>query len=149
MDNFYSTVFLFWYLHNIKQNVIGTTQSNRISPFLLIKKKKPYSSLKWIVTIRMNNKTIDSALIFACLWRDSSVIYFMSILHWSNETTIIQRQSRALKIDMQVLIIAEQYYKFIKSINIVDQLRASYMTCQKTKRWYLCLFYWCLDRVLL
>jgi hypothetical protein len=44
---------------------------------------------------------------------------------------------------------AEQYYKFIKSINIVDQLYASYMTCQKTKRWYLCLFYWYLDSTLI
>jgi hypothetical protein len=81
-DNFYSIVPLFRYLHNIKQNVIGTTRSNRISLLLLIKKKKPYGSLKWMMaTIRMNNETIDSAPILACSWWDSSVVYFMSTLH--------------------------------------------------------------------
>jgi hypothetical protein len=70
-------------------------------------------------------------------------------VHGGDETIIIQRQSETSKIDVQTLIMAEQYCKFMKNINIANQLRASYTTRQKTKRWYLCLFYWCLDRVLL
>jgi hypothetical protein len=66
MDNFYSIVFLYQYLHNIKQNIIRTTRSNQISPLLLMKKKKPCSSLKWMATIRKNNETINSALILVC-----------------------------------------------------------------------------------
>jgi hypothetical protein len=100
MDNFYSTVPLFRYLHNIKQNVIGTTRSNRISPLLLMKKKEPRGSLKWMATTRMNNETIDSAPILACSWRDSGVVYFMSTLHRGDETTIIQRQ----KVELQKLM---------------------------------------------
>jgi hypothetical protein len=111
-------------------------------------KKEPRSSLKWMASTRMNNKTIDSAPILACSWQDSGVIYFMSTLHQGDETTIIQRQSGASKIDVQASIITEQYYKFIRSIDIAGQLYASYMTCQKTKRWYLYLFYWCLDSAL-
>jgi hypothetical protein len=48
----------------------------------------------------MNNKTINSTLILVCLWQDSGVIYFMSTLHQGNETTIIQCQSGASKIDV-------------------------------------------------
>jgi uncharacterized protein YdeI (YjbR/CyaY-like superfamily) len=48
----------------------------------------------------MNNKTINSILILVCSWRDSGVIYFMSTLHRSDETVIIQRQSEASKIDV-------------------------------------------------
>jgi hypothetical protein len=81
MDNFYSTVPLFRYLHNIKQNVIGTTRSNRISPLLLMKKKEPRGSLKWMATTRMNNETIDSAPILACSWWDSSVSFISCQLY--------------------------------------------------------------------
>jgi hypothetical protein len=49
---------------------------------------------------RMNNKTINSALILACSWRDSSVVYFISTLHRGDKTTIIQCQSGALKINV-------------------------------------------------
>jgi hypothetical protein len=65
IDNYYSTIFLFRYLHNIKQNVIGIIQSNRISPLLLMKKKKSSDLLKWMATTRMNNETINNILIFA------------------------------------------------------------------------------------
>jgi hypothetical protein len=82
-----------------------------------------------MATIRMNNETIDSTLILACSWRDSSVVYFMSILHRGDETTIIQHQSGASKIDVQTPIIAEQYCKFMKSVNIADQLCILYTTC--------------------
>jgi hypothetical protein len=87
-----------------------------------------------MATTKMNNKTINNALILGCSWWDSNVIYFMSTLHRSDETIIIQHQSGASKINMQTLIMAEQYYKFIKSVNIVNQLYVLYMTCQKTKR---------------
>jgi hypothetical protein len=42
-------------------------------------------------------------------------------------TIIIQRQSEASKIDVQALIMVEQYCKFIKSINIANQLYVLYM----------------------
>jgi hypothetical protein len=68
----------------------------------------------------MNNKSIDSTLILVCSWRNSSVVYFMSTLHRGDETTIIQCQSGALKINVQALIMAEQYCKFIRGVNIAD-----------------------------
>jgi uncharacterized protein YdeI (YjbR/CyaY-like superfamily) len=105
-----------------------------------MKKKKPCGSLKWMATTKMNNETINSASIFACSWRDS-IIYFMSTLHRSDKTTIIQHQSEASKIDVQTPIITEQYCKFMRNVNITNQLCVSYTICQKTKRWYLCLFY--------
>jgi hypothetical protein len=94
-----------------------------------------------MATTRMNNETIDSAPILACLWQYSSVVYFISTLHRGDETTIIQCQSGASKIDVQALIMAEQYCKFMRGVDIANQLRASYTTRQKTKRWYLYLFY--------
>jgi hypothetical protein len=51
-----------------------------------------------MATTKMNNKTLNSALILVCSWWDSSVIYFMSTLHRSDKTTIIQCQSEALKL---------------------------------------------------
>jgi hypothetical protein len=87
-----------------------------------------------MATIRMNNETIDSAPILVCSWWDSGVVYFMLTLHWSDETIIIQHQSKASKINVQAPIIVEQYCKFIKSIDIANQLCASYTTCQKTKK---------------
>jgi uncharacterized protein YdeI (YjbR/CyaY-like superfamily) len=85
-----------------------------------MKKKKLHSSLKWMTTIKMNNETINNALILACSWRDSGVVYFISTLHRGNETTIIQRQSGASKIDVQAPIIVEQYCKFMRNVDITD-----------------------------
>jgi hypothetical protein len=76
-----------------------------------------------MATTKINKKTISSVLILACLWQNSGIVYFISTLHWGNKTIIIQCQSEASKIDVQTLIKAEQYCKFM----------------------YLCLFYWFLD----
>jgi hypothetical protein len=73
-----------------------------------------------MVITKINNKIIDNAPIFMCLWWDSSVVYFISTLHQGDKTIIIQYQSGASKIDVQALIIAEQYCKFIKSVDIAN-----------------------------
>jgi hypothetical protein len=99
-----------------------------------MKKKKPCGSLKWMATIKINNKTIDNTLILACSWWNNSVVYFILTLYQSDETIIIQCQSEASKIDVQALIMVEQYCKFIKSVDITDQLCALYMIHQKTKK---------------
>jgi hypothetical protein len=68
----------------------------------------------------MNNETINSVLILAYSWWNKGVVYFMSTLHRSDETIIIQHQSRASKINVQAPIITEQYCKFMKSVHIIN-----------------------------
>ena len=61
MDNYYSSINVFRYLHNMKHNVIGTTQARRIAPTLAMKKSTPRGNMNWRVTTKMDNEDENHA----------------------------------------------------------------------------------------
>ena len=145
MDNYYSSVPLFRYLHNLGHNVIGTARLNRISPDLALKKSVPKGTMKWRVTTRMNNEDHDQAPILAYAWKDSGVVYLMSTCHRGGEVIVVERQSGAIEIEVPAPAMVEQYCIGMRGVDIADQLRSSYCIRQKAKRWYMSMFYWVVE----
>ena len=145
MDNYYSTVATFRYLHNMKHNAIGTARSNRICKDLFMAESAPRGVINWRITTRMNNETVDHAPILACSWKDSSVVYFLSTSHRGGETTHVQRRSGASLHNVVAPAMTDTYCIGMRGVDIADQLRASYTVRQKSRRWYMTLFYWFLD----
>jgi hypothetical protein len=65
MDNYYSSIQTFRYLHNIKHNAIGITQRNWITLELVMKKSTFKGTMNWRVTIKMNDELEDYAFILS------------------------------------------------------------------------------------
>jgi hypothetical protein len=97
MDNYYSLIRTFQYLHNIKHNVIGTTQLRRITSELAMKKSTLRGTMKWRITTKMNDENEEHASILSYAWKDSGVIYFMLTCHQGGNTIMVERQSVELQ----------------------------------------------------
>jgi hypothetical protein len=65
MDNYYSSIQTFRYLHNMKHNAIGIAQCNRIAPELAMKKSTLRGTMNWHVITKMNNELEDHDLILS------------------------------------------------------------------------------------
>jgi hypothetical protein len=63
MDNYYSSVPTFRYLHNMGHNAIGTVRLNRICKELHMKKSVAKGTMEWRITMKMNNEAVEHALI--------------------------------------------------------------------------------------
>ncbi len=148
MDNYYSSVPTFRYLFNLGFNVIGTVRLNRICNELHLKKSAEKGTMKWHITPRMSNEDQDTSPILAYTWKDSGVVYLMSTCHRGGDTIVVTRQSGAAEIEVPAPSIVEQYCFGMRGVDIADQLRSSYCIRQKSKRWYLSLFYWVVDAII-
>jgi hypothetical protein len=61
--------------------ILNTVQRNRIVPKLAMKKSTLRGTMNWRVTTKMNNKLEDYTSIFSYAWKDSGVVYLLSISH--------------------------------------------------------------------
>jgi hypothetical protein len=81
MDNYYFSIQTFRYLHNMKHNAIGTAQHNRITLELAMKKSTLRRTMNWRVTTKMNDELEDHTSILLYTWKDSGIVYLLSISH--------------------------------------------------------------------
>jgi hypothetical protein len=65
IDNYYSSIRTFRYLHNMKHNVIGTMQLRRITFELAMKKSTSRGTMKWRITTKMDDEDEKHAFIFS------------------------------------------------------------------------------------
>ena len=72
----------------------------------------------------------------------------MSTAHRGGNVGVVERQSGPNTMHVDAAPMAEQYCQNMGGVDLAGQYRSSYCVRQKSKRWYLCLFYWILDAAL-
>lgn len=118
MDNYYSSISTFRYLHNIKQNAIGTIQLKRTAPQLAMKKSASKGTMKWCVTTKLDNESEEHAPILLYAWKDSGVVYFISTCHQGGDSIMIKRQSGAVIADVPAPSMAQDYCNGMRGVDI-------------------------------
>ena len=154
MDNFFSTVALFRYIHsNQKQNAVGTARINRLPSDISLKKSAPKGTMTWRVTTSMSNGEAEEVVLSPILaygWRDCGVVYFLSTAHEPNlplpaQPVRVERRKGREKVNRPAPPMAREYWDKMGGVDLSDQYRSSYTVHQKSKRWYMALFYWVVD----
>jgi hypothetical protein len=77
MNNYYFSIRTFRYLHNIKHNVIGIMQLKQITFELVMKKSTFRGTMKWRITIKIDDEDEKHTFILSYAWKDSEVVYFI------------------------------------------------------------------------
>ena len=157
MDNFFSTIALFRYIHSQqKQNVVGTVRINRVTRDLYLPNSAPHGTMKWRVTTSISNGIEEDAglpPILAYSWKDCGVVYFLSTAHQptllplTQPATVRRRSGRKVE-DRPCPPMAGPYGDHMGGVDVSDQYRSTYTVRQKSRRWYMALFYWVVDNAL-
>jgi hypothetical protein len=85
-----------------------------------MKKSTPKGTMKWHITTKMNDEDEKHALILSYAWKNSKVIYFMLTCYRGRDTIMVERQSRALVVEVPAPTIAQKYCIGIKGVDILQ-----------------------------
>ncbi|GES95040.1 piggyBac transposable element-derived protein 4-like [Rhizophagus clarus] len=161
MDNYFSSIKLFKYLHEKKIGACGTVRKNSANfpQILKVDKKLDWDTLSGMV--------VDNVL--AILWMDNGPVTMLSTVHQidnGNENQIerIRRRPRetstnavkvravfgtASKKSLPIPVVIDDYNHFMSGVDIADQLRGYYGTQLPVRRTWMPLFFWLLDTALI
>jgi hypothetical protein len=147
MDNFFTSVGLFEELASMRIYATGTVRSNRIGLPLPLKNRgafrnAPHRTLEW----RMH----DTWKMACILWKDKKPVLLLSIhalpigfpcVHVST----VPRRNGTVQEDIMTSSMHLEYTTHMRGVDVVDQLRASYSTQNRTHKWWHRIFFFLLD----
>jgi len=140
-DNFFTSIPLMKMLLDIELFGCGTFRVNKkFYPKHLMKKDSLYKPGE-IEFAHSEDKSV-------CRWKDrgKKPVTVISNMHDASSTEIVKRKnSKGEKIPIECPKSISDYNKFMGGVDRFDQYMASYSVAQKSRSWWLKLFYYMLD----
>jgi len=123
VDNYYTTVALFQYLHKNSTNVCGTVRKNRVPNIIKNHKLQKGESKYFARGNLMRTK-----------FADKKEVYLLSSLHTTGTTTVAQHGRRHTFVEKPNAVIA--YNQRMGAVDRMDQLLEPYSAPRKSLKWY-------------
>lgn len=145
-DNFFTSEQLMIYLHKEGIQAIGTVRQNRVKDHGLIGKAFAKTSRGTFETRSCTKEGVELHLV---QWNDTRVVTTLSNYLGAEPTTPIQRYNRRTKTHVVVKrpLCIGQYNEGMGGVDLMDSLLGYYKISLKTKKWYMRVFFHCLDMI--
>lgn len=144
-DNFYTSLPLMNYLMSQGIHFVGTVRADRIPncplPPKIEQKKMERGSSVEAVAIMENGPVV------AVSWKDNKSVNLLSTFAGTQPMGKVKRYDRSKKTHVQVDCpkIVTEYNKHMGGVDLLDSLLGRYKIIQRSKKWYIRLFYHLLD----
>ena len=120
-----------------KINFAGTTRTTFGFPPDLIDETLPAGSWRW---------QMSPEGILAAYWADVGFVKLMSNWHGPEAGQVLRRvEGQADKVERESPLVGEHYNGLMGGTDLNDFLRSIYTTARISKKWWKCLFFWCMD----
>lgn len=123
VDNYYTSVKVFRYLHSKSTNATGTTRANRVP-----------NTVKNVNVEKGGNKTFKSGELLFTKFVDKKDVYLLTTEHEPGTTQVRIRGNKNIYVDKPNAVIA--YNQKMGAVDRADQLLQPYSAPRKTLKWY-------------
>ena len=147
MDNYFTSVPLFRELASLGTYATGTARSNRIGLPTHLKtagnfRRSPQGHLEW----RMHCHRGMSCV----MWKDKRPVLLLSthanpITSPDEPQVVVPRRNGAIREDIPTSPILLEYTKYMRGVDVADQLRASYSSQTRSHKWWHRVFWFLVD----
>ena len=140
MDNFFASLPLFADLAKFGIYACGTYRSNRVGF------PKELGEKQLVKTLNRGDSVMrHKGSITALVWKDRKPVYVVSSAHLPSTTVVNRKDVDGTVAKVACPEIVSQYNCYMGGVDLSDQLKACYGVDQKSKRWWLHLFWHFVD----
>ncbi|XP_046662925.1 piggyBac transposable element-derived protein 2-like [Homalodisca vitripennis] len=144
-DNYYTSISLCDYLLSQGVHCVGTVRTDRIPDCPLPDKKTQKSMVRGQSVEYVGE--MKNGKIAAVSWKDNKCVNLLSTFAGVEPETKVRRYDRSRKLHVEVNCpsIISEYNRHMGGVDLLDSLLGRYKIIQRSKKWYIRLFYHLLD----
>jgi hypothetical protein len=100
--------------------------------------------------MRRATRQIQNYVVQGTIWKDNKIVAWLHTFKVCGNDTTARRYRRGQRDREEIKApeVQEDYSKYFNAVDISDKDSAIYSTSIRSKRWYLRIFFWVLDRVI-
>jgi hypothetical protein len=90
--------------------------------------------------------SVDKNMI-ATIWKDKKWVYLLSNFYDPHKVTHVLRKAKGegKRVDIQCPEAVSEYQKYMRGVDVIDQLHSYYAPGRKSRKWWTCLVWWMIN----